>query len=86
MHKTQQQEVDDNYREFVKLLPSIIVQHGNKCALMKDGEIKGYFSTFEDASMAGSQFIEDGIFSVQQVSNIAIDLGFFNYAIPVDQL
>ncbi len=84
MPKTRQQEVDDNYREFVALLPSIIGQHTNKFALMKDGKIRGYFSTFEDASTAAAQFINDDIFSVQQVSNTTIDLGFFNYAIPVD--
>jgi len=84
MPKTQQQEVDENYREFVKILPSIIGLHMNKFALMKDGGIKGYFSTFEDASAAASQFITDGIYSIQQVSNAVVDLGFYNYAVPVN--
>jgi hypothetical protein len=84
MSKTHQQEVDENYLEFVKLLPNIVGTHANKFALMKEKQIRGYFSTAEDASSAASNFITDGIYSIQQVTTSVIDLGFFSHAIPIN--
>jgi hypothetical protein len=35
---------------------------------MEDGKIRGYFSTFEGANSGANQFIDDGIYSIQQVT------------------
>jgi hypothetical protein len=80
---TIQEEVDRNYEEFQKLLPTIIRDHGGKYALMKDGRIVNYFSTAEDARNAGEAAIPDGIFSIQFVTDTPINLGYFNYAVPI---
>jgi hypothetical protein len=79
-----QREVDENYDEFRKLLPSIIGQHRDKYALMKNRKILGYFSTAQDAREAATSFVPDGIYSIQQVTDTPINLGFFTYAIPLD--
>jgi len=50
---------------------------------MKDGEVLGYYSSAEDARVAGQTFIKDGLFSIQQVTSSVLDLGFFTYAVPV---
>jgi hypothetical protein len=83
---TIQEEVDKNYEEFLKLLPSIIRDHRGEYALMKDGKIITFFLTSVDARAAADSFITDGLFSIQQVTDLPIDLGYFNYAIHVDKL
>jgi hypothetical protein len=79
-----QEEVDTNYEAFKKLLPSIIREHRGQYALMRDAKIIGYFSTAQDARAAAEAFISDGRFSIQQVTDTPIDLGYFNYAFPID--
>jgi hypothetical protein len=80
-HKAIQEEVDRNFEEFEALLPSIIGEHRDKFALMKDRKVLGYYSSAEDAATAASAFIPDEIYSIQQVTDAPIDLGFFNYAL-----
>jgi hypothetical protein len=72
-----QQEVDRNYKEFQKILPSILATYRDKYALMKGGKILGYYSTAQDAAVAAQTFIPDGVFSIQEVTNSSINLGFF---------
>jgi hypothetical protein len=81
-----QREVDENYAEFLKLLPTIIGQHRDQYALMKNRKILGYFSTPQDAREAAKGFVSDGIYSIQQVTGTSINLGFFTNAIPLDNV
>jgi hypothetical protein len=78
-----QQEVDRNYEAFVKMLPAILPTHRDKYALMKGGEIISYFSTAEDARTAGEKFIPDKVFSIQQVSDAALNYGFYTDAVVI---
>jgi hypothetical protein len=84
--RTIQEEVDRNYDVFRRLLPTILNDHRGSYALMRDGEIVTYFTTALDARAAGEKLFPDGLFSVQQVTDAAIDLGFFSYAVPVVRL
>ena len=79
-----QAEVDRNYEEFQKMLPGLLPVFRDKFALMKDGKILGYFSTAQDAAQAAQTFIKDGVFSIQEVTDSSINLGFFTHAVPVD--
>jgi hypothetical protein len=79
-----QAEVDRNYEAFRKQLPALLATHRDKYALMKDEKILGYYSTVEDAATAAQAFISDGLFSIQEVSDATINLGFFTHAVPVD--
>lgn len=76
-------EVDKNYAEFTRMLPEIIGQHRNKYALMRNGEVVGYYSTLEDAYTTANRFFEDGLFSVQKVTDVPVDLGFFSHAVDI---
>lgn len=76
-----QTEVDENYAAFLKELPSIIAAHRDRFALMKDKKIIGYFTTAQDARAAADSFIKDGIFSIQQVTDQTINLGYFTDAV-----
>jgi hypothetical protein len=81
-----QEEVDRNYEAFIKELPNIIRDHRGQYALMKNGRIINYFSTAADARMAAEAFITDGLFSIQQVTDAPIDLGYFNYAVHINNV
>ncbi len=84
MSKDQKQrQVDLNYEAFEKKLPDLIMAYRGKFALMRDGEIVEFFDTARDAVLAGQKLFEkDGLFSVQEIIETPIDLGFFSYAIP----
>ena len=68
------------------MLPSILATYREKYALMKDGKILGYYSTAQDAAVAAQTFIPDGVFSIQEVTDSTINLGFFTNAVPLDTI
>jgi hypothetical protein len=83
MVAARQKEVDRNYEAFVKLLPGLLSSHRGQYALMKDAGILGFYSTAQDANSAAETFIQDGLYSIQHVTDTPIDLGFFSHAVPV---
>jgi Family of unknown function (DUF5678) len=83
MSEQMRDQVDKNYQAFLSMLPSIIAQHRNKYALIKDRQIIGYYSTLEDVYMTANKFYPNEPYSVQKVTDIPIDLGFFSHAVRV---
>ena len=75
----QKQQVDQNYDAFVRVLGSILADHRDKLALMRDGKIVGYFSTPREALLAATERFPDDIFSIQEVTDEPIDLGFWSH-------
>ena len=76
----QQIEVDNNYKEFVKVLKNIAQSHYGQFALMKSGEIIEYFDSWQDANKAGHLSFKDEPFSIQEVTDQKVDLGFYSRA------
>ena len=76
-------EVDKNYAAFTQMLPQILAQHRNKFALMRNAEVVGYYTTIEDAYVTAEKFLADQPFSVQKVTDLAADLGFFSHAVDI---
>jgi hypothetical protein len=76
----QARQVDENYDAFVRLLSTILPEHGGQLALMRDREIVAYFSKPGEAYQAGMDRFPDGIFSIQEVTDEPIDLGFWSHA------
>jgi hypothetical protein len=83
MDTTNRAEVDRNYEAFLKLLPTIIAAHANKYVLMHDGAPVGYYTTLDDAYTTAHRFLSEKPFTVQKVTDAAVDLGFFSHAIPI---
>ena len=75
----QSREVDRNYDAFVRMLTSIIADHRDQLALMRDGEIVGFFQTPREALEAATEQFPDQIFSIQEVTDEPIDLGFWSH-------
>jgi len=80
MDKAQQErEVDRNYDAFVRLLGSLLPEHRNQFALMRDAQIIGFFNKPGEANRAGVERFPDQIFSIQEVTDEPIDLGFWSH-------
>ena len=75
----QRQEVDRNYDAFVRILGTILDDHRDQLALMRDGAIVGFYDTPRQALEAASGRFPDGVFSIQEVTDEPIDLGFWSH-------
>ena len=75
----QRQEVDRNYDAFMRMLASLLPDHRDEYALMRDGEIVDFFAKPGDANRAGVERFSDRIFSIQEVTDEPIDLGFWSH-------
>lgn len=76
-----QNEIDRNYEAFVKALPNLLASHRDQYALMKGGQILGFYSSAIDARTAAESFIPDKLYSIQKVTEAVVDLGFFSHAV-----
>ena len=80
MNESLQKEIDANFEAFQKMLPELLQREANRWALMRHGECVDFYDSLRDAHTAGRALYEDGLFSVQQVSAAAVDLGWFSHA------
>ena len=80
-----QTEIDSNLVFFQEKLPELLAAHPGKYALIRHREIVGIYDTAVDAQITGQKFYTDGLFSVQQVTDEPIDLGFFSHAVHTGQ-
>lgn len=76
----QRVEVDQNYDAFQRCLASLLPDHRDEYALMRDREIIGYFGDAHEAYRQGLRRFPDRIFSIQEVTDEPIDLGIFSHA------
>src|SRR5579872_6961957 len=75
-------EVKRNYEAFRQKLPDLLQTHRGKFALMHAAEIAEFFDTAGDAYKVGTKNYGAGNFSIQEVTDSAVDLGFFTHAVP----
>ncbi len=73
-------EVDRNYDAFRRVLGGLMREHGGKVALLRGGEIVGFFEQAGDALAHGRTHYPDHLFSVQPVEDEPVDLGYFSHA------
>ena len=81
-----QEEVDQNYQAFKARLAELVQSHPGKFALMRHGAIVEFFDTPRDAHVAGRTLFPDELFSVQEVTEAPVDLGYFSHAVPQQPL
>lgn len=77
-----QDQVDRNYAAFTALLPDLMKTSAGKWALLHDAQVEAVFDTARDAQLAGGKLYADGLFSVQEIRDRALDLGWFSHAVP----
>ena len=71
-----QLEVDKNFEFFKSKLQKLKIDHANKFALIHHQEIIAYYNDEMDAIDTGIREYDYGNFSVQQVAEKPIDLGY----------
>jgi hypothetical protein len=76
-------EIKQNLEYFLRELPSLLSTHHGKFALLRDKKIVGVYETAMDAVSAANSMYPDGIFSVQQITDVAADAGFYSHAMPL---
>jgi hypothetical protein len=76
-----EREVDLNFDAFVEELPEIMPKHAGEYVLMKNGRMVSFHSSADAALSAGRATYADGIYSIQEVTDRPIDLGFFSHAV-----
>lgn len=74
-------EVERNYAAFAPKLPALLKTHRGKFALMRRGDIIGFFDTLGDAVRSGRLKFGEEYFSVQEVTDSSVNLGFYSYAL-----
>ena len=75
------EEIRRNFDVFETALPALMKEHARMYALMRHGEFVEFFDTAADANRAGMTLYEDDLFSIQEITNVPIDLGYFSHAI-----
>ena len=78
-HTRQKLEVDQNYDAFMRMLGDLLPEHRDEFALMRDRKIIGFYAKPGDAYREGLERFHDGIFSIQEVTDEPIDLGFWSH-------
>ncbi len=82
--KAAQEEVDKNYEYFKKNIDEITPKsNGKKFVLLHKQKQIGYFQTIDDAEEAGNLLYKDKDlpFSIQEIGELDVDLGFQSYAV-----
>lgn len=77
----QQKQVEANYEAFQKRLPDLLGSYRGKFALMRDREIIEFFDTARDAYIAGLLVYENEMFSLQEVNDEPVNLGWYSYVV-----
>lgn len=80
--QARQHEIERNLAFFLQQLPTIPVEKRGKFALIRHQSIVNYFDTPLDAVTAARQF-DDQMYSVQQVTDSPVNLGFYSHAVPL---
>ncbi len=78
--QAQQHEVDRNYDFFQRNLSRMLFEHGGQYALLRSCEVVDYFAQPGSACDEGVRRFPDGIFSIQEVTDEPIHLGFWSIA------
>ena len=75
----QREEIDRNYDASMPMLESLVPEHRDEHALMRDGGIVAFFAKPGEANREGVEKFVDGIFSIQEVTDEPIDLGLWSH-------
>jgi hypothetical protein len=78
--KNKQREIDENYKAFSDMLPELLEKHPGKFLVMRHKKPAGFFDTARDAMVHAASSYPDGLFSVQEITQKTVDLGWFSHA------
>ncbi len=78
---TLQHEIDRNFDSFQRVIKTYLPEHKGEWALLRHGEVHSLHPTAGAAETRGAGMFADDLFSVQEVSDAVVDLGFFSHVV-----
>ena len=72
-------EIDQNLEFFLEKLPELHKDHRDRDVWLRQKSIAGIYDTILDAQTTGDKLFPGKLYSIQRVSNVAMDLGFFSH-------
>ena len=76
-NKQLDKEIEQNYSFFQKQKIQLQHQHKGGYVLIRHQNIIDVFDNFGDAMSKGEEQYKDGLFSVQEIQDIPVTLGFY---------
>lgn len=76
-----QQELESNYAAFKKMLPKLVKTNLGQFAVLRHQEIVKFFDSVGEADQFAIKEFNDGLFSIQEVTEKTESLGYFSYAV-----
>lgn len=73
-------EVDQNYDYFQRNLSQFLDREKGRFALLRHRTILGFYDEPGEAAAAAATQFQDDLYSIQEVTNLPVDLGFYSYA------
>jgi hypothetical protein len=73
-------EIERNFDFFQRSLAQFLPNERGRFALLRDCKVIQFYQTPFDAEKAGEVQFPDGLYSIQEVTESPVDLGFFTYA------
>lgn len=78
-------EIQKNFDFFQRNLARYLPSEQGRFALLRNSAVIEFFDSVFDAENAGETQFDDGLFSIQEVVESPVDLGFFTYAFDQGQ-
>ncbi len=76
-----QAEIDRNFDSFQRVVSQYLPEHKGEWALMRDGKVVSLYADASTAEGAGIRQYQDELFSIQEVTDEVVDLGFFSHIV-----
>lgn len=78
-------EIRNNYDAFKSLLyeGGLLERHRHEYALLRRGELVDIYSDPKDAMEAGLSLYSDRLFSIQEIRDTPVNLGYFSHVFSV---
>lgn len=76
-----QTEIDRNFDAFQRVLSQYLPLHRGEWALLRHGRVVSLHPNAASAEGTGLSLYDDDLFSVQEVSDEVVDLGFFSHVV-----
>lgn len=81
MYAMLEEEIDRNFAAFEAILPVLMTSRAGAHALLRHAEVVDFYDSVSAALAAGRSRFHDGMYSVQEVTDRPVDLGFYSHAI-----
>jgi hypothetical protein len=73
-------EIDRNLIAFQSVMARYLKDHRGAFAIVRKQNVVKVFDTFREAISEAHSEYEDGLFSIQEITDQPVDLGFYSHA------